>query len=528
MVKRLLLSVLAAVCGHAQFFGGLLTPDRIKTSTFSQLGAPADGHVRFCTDCQTITPCTSGGPGAFAFRQGGVWECATSTSLPSLLSALNALGDCGDGRIPMYFGGTFVCSGGAAPSDGQILKWNGGTNRYEAGGNMAEAVQSWVDLETPGGSINGSNAVFTLSAAPTPPGSLLLWRNGILQRAPADYTLAGSTITFVAMAKPQTGDSLTATFRSLTGAPGDPVTSVNGATGNVVLTPAGDVTGSIVATNVGRLQGRDVFNAAPLDGQVLTWTSANSRWQPATPSGGGGGSSIPPVVKEEFLVSAGTIVPGGTISMNENWYYASSGANTQAIDSESGMMGGLWLTTTGTDNTRATVDLGNGGAGSRRSFWHIVGTMADNDYFEFRIRTGPDVTSVLYSVGFWNEPWVAGIMIEYDTDRAETEWHITTSESSGTRVNLGTIVTADRWYRVRFTKISTPAAGVSIAITAAQTSEAAARTATLGTPKSFCPSASCDINSTPLATAGVFGANALNRSAASRKLGVGYFELLVQ
>jgi hypothetical protein len=36
----------------------------------------------------------------------------------------------------------------------------------------------------------------------------------------------------------------------------------------------------------------DVGGAAPTDGQVLTWVNANSRYEPATPSGGGGGSVL--------------------------------------------------------------------------------------------------------------------------------------------------------------------------------------------------------------------------------------------
>lgn len=61
----------------------------------------------------------------------------------------------------------------------------------------------------PTGSINGANAVFTL---PTTPGPLvLIFRNGILQQGGgADYTLSGSTVTFVAA--PITGDTILAVY----------------------------------------------------------------------------------------------------------------------------------------------------------------------------------------------------------------------------------------------------------------------------------------------------------------------------
>lgn len=57
----------------------------------------------------------------------------------------------------------------------------------------------------PTGAVNGVNKVFTL---PTTPGSVVLvYRNGVLQQpGGADYTLSGSTITFVAA--PLTGDIL--------------------------------------------------------------------------------------------------------------------------------------------------------------------------------------------------------------------------------------------------------------------------------------------------------------------------------
>lgn len=62
------------------------------------------------------------------------------------------------------------------------------------------------------GTINGVNAVFTLSTAPIQPGCLLLFRNGVFQfqSASGDYTISGNTITFNAGSIPQTGDLLVA------------------------------------------------------------------------------------------------------------------------------------------------------------------------------------------------------------------------------------------------------------------------------------------------------------------------------
>lgn len=37
-----------------------------------------------------------------------------------------------------------------------------------------------------------------------------------------------------------------------------------------------------------KLQGRDVQDVAPSDGDVLTWDNTDNRWEPAAPTGGGG------------------------------------------------------------------------------------------------------------------------------------------------------------------------------------------------------------------------------------------------
>jgi len=71
----------------------------------------------------------------------------------------------------------------------------------------------FVDLETPNGTMNGSNAAFTLALAPNPAGSLLLFRNGLLQKAGVDYTLTGSSISFQPGSVPQPGDLLQASYR---------------------------------------------------------------------------------------------------------------------------------------------------------------------------------------------------------------------------------------------------------------------------------------------------------------------------
>jgi hypothetical protein len=72
----------------------------------------------------------------------------------------------------------------------------------------------FIDLETPNGTMNGSNASFTLAKAPNPAASLLLFRNGLLQKAGVDYTLTGSSVSFQPGSVPQPGDLLQASYRA--------------------------------------------------------------------------------------------------------------------------------------------------------------------------------------------------------------------------------------------------------------------------------------------------------------------------
>lgn len=76
-----------------------------------------------------------------------------------------------------------------------------------AGGGSAVA---FADNVIPTGSINGSNATFTLPQSPTS-GSLHLYLNGVRLRPTTDYSISGATITMVAA--PATGDWLYADYR---------------------------------------------------------------------------------------------------------------------------------------------------------------------------------------------------------------------------------------------------------------------------------------------------------------------------
>lgn len=72
---------------------------------------------------------------------------------------------------------------------------------------------NFVDAETPGGSVNGSNFTFTLANSPNPSSSLRLYRNGLTMKPGFDYNLSGNTITFLPASTPQIADVLLAFYR---------------------------------------------------------------------------------------------------------------------------------------------------------------------------------------------------------------------------------------------------------------------------------------------------------------------------
>lgn len=71
-------------------------------------------------------------------------------------------------------------------------------------------TSSFVDQEVPTGLINSSNVTYTLANTPIA-GSVHVYLNGIRMKTTGDYSISGTTITFVSA--PQTGDTLIADYR---------------------------------------------------------------------------------------------------------------------------------------------------------------------------------------------------------------------------------------------------------------------------------------------------------------------------
>ena len=197
------------------------TPPSVYTVTYNSDGrvqfqetwsVPASTQPLRVRDVRTSagTPATSGG------TAGGDTTSVPESSVVGLVADLGAR----PVKSPSFAPGrtAVVDSGGlistAAGNATDCVHVDGSS------GPCGTSGPSFVDGDSPAGIVDGSNTTFGLSAVPDPVGSLAVYRNGMLQKTGQDYTLAGTTITFVAAATPQPGDTLLASYR-LAGTDGD-------------------------------------------------------------------------------------------------------------------------------------------------------------------------------------------------------------------------------------------------------------------------------------------------------------------
>lgn len=104
----------------------------------------------------------------------------------------------------------------------------------------------------------------------------------------------------------------------------------------------GDVTGTVGASTVQKLQGRNVFNAAPSDGFALIWNAAANRWEPQA-------VTTPPLVPDpQGSYGSSTAIP--VVTVNNKGYVTA--VSTTSLDVSGNSVGGDLTGTIGA----ATVD----------------------------------------------------------------------------------------------------------------------------------------------------------------------------
>jgi hypothetical protein len=145
-------------------------------------------------------------------------------------------------------------------------------------GPCSSTSTTFIDNETPQGTINGSNASFVLANVPNPSASLALFRNGLLESQGVDYTLSTNAITFLTASIPQTNDILLASYRLSVSIPGvgfvdqeTPSGAINGVNTTFTLSQNPSPSTSLDAYRNGVLQTPGVDYT--LSGNVITFLS---------------------------------------------------------------------------------------------------------------------------------------------------------------------------------------------------------------------------------------------------------------
>jgi len=125
------------------------------------------------------------------------------------------------GVFPVAIGGTnngslAVTAGGILYTDGSKINSIGAGTTNQVLTSNGSSAPTWGSVtvryaqEVPSGTVNGATTAFTLANTPASTNSVLIILDGQIQRQTTDYTLSGSTVTFVTA--PSTGQSIYAQY----------------------------------------------------------------------------------------------------------------------------------------------------------------------------------------------------------------------------------------------------------------------------------------------------------------------------
>lgn len=198
-----------AVVAPAGTLTGTTLAANVVSSSLTSVGTISSGTW----NGSTVTV-PYGGTGLTSGTSGGILGFTGSTTLASsgVLGASELLLGGGAGATPTSLGTkgttTTVLHGNAsgAPTFAAVSLTADVSGTLPTGnGGRGIEVQ-----ETPSGTVNSSNVTFTIANTPVSTASLKVYLDGLLQRQTSDYSLSGTTITFVTA--PATGQSVYATY----------------------------------------------------------------------------------------------------------------------------------------------------------------------------------------------------------------------------------------------------------------------------------------------------------------------------
>ena len=287
----------------------------VATSASGDASGPLSNMVVQGLQGRSVSPA---GP---ADGQALTWSAALNEWLPANSGSTlagDASGPSGDNVVRRLQGRAVSAS---VPAGGQALKWNAVLNQWEPGNtNDSGAVTLTGDAAGPSGStlVRGLQGRAVSAAAPSD-GQMLKWNAGTSEWEGS--TLAGDA----------GGPPGSIVVRGLQGRTVSPITPGDGQPlkwnagagqwepGTLTLT--GDTGGAIDNTVVQALQGRPVSATAPSDGQTLGWNDTLHQWEPRAAAGN---YSI------DFTSRTSLIIPGSahtfkTANLMVQCYTASAG-----------------------------------------------------------------------------------------------------------------------------------------------------------------------------------------------------------
>lgn len=318
-----------------------------------------------------------------------------------------------------------------APSSGQVMKWNGSAWAPAADNGNTYVSGSGINITGSTIAVNGNAAIYnanklmgrTVASSTPSSGQVLKW-NGTAWAPATDNTSSGGSSYSAGTGLTLTGTTFSANSNSSIWSAnklqGRSISTSTPSSGQVLKwngsswAPATDngtsytsgsgitITGNTIAAipnspiwNANRILGRSVRNVLPSNGQVLTYNSTFSRWEPQTPSSGGGSSqwltSGTSAIYTHKRVGINTSSPSNTLHLKDTITGTLSGSYASAEFSVRGSTGsssssyGLWVATSGNGGLQNVAIRGWGGGtgrsngGSLGGMFFAVGTSGNEN-----------------------------------------------------------------------------------------------------------------------------------------------------